>query len=189
MLPRVRFYFMRHGQTDWNADGRIMGQQQVPLNAQGIEQAEQARIIIDTLAVQKVVYSPLLRAQQTMEIATVDLHCPKIACPELMERAWGVWEGRLKSELGLGSGVTSMMLRPETPPGAETRDQFFVRVLRGMNSILTSANPCLIVAHSGVYRILCHAIGLDENKVSIGNCQVVQFEPLLTDKRWDITLL
>ena len=62
------FYFVRHGQTDWNIEKRIMGQQDIPLNDVGRKQAQKIRTLLDNYHVTTIFCSPLLRARQTAEI-------------------------------------------------------------------------------------------------------------------------
>ena len=70
-----RLIFLRHGETDWNVEGRLQGGKDIPLNARGRWQAEQAGRtalkILGPAAVREIpfVCSPLIRARTTMELA------------------------------------------------------------------------------------------------------------------------
>ena len=64
-VPRVRpvpFWFLRHGETDWNAQGLSQGHTDIPLNAVGLAQAERAARTLEGLGIASVVSSPLSRA-------------------------------------------------------------------------------------------------------------------------------
>jgi probable phosphoglycerate mutase len=97
-------YYIRHGETDWNVEGRLQGHQDIPLNERGRAQAAHcgevlrdlfARRSIDAAALDYV-SSPLGRARQTMELARPALGLAadgyKIE-PRLTEISFGQWEG------------------------------------------------------------------------------------------------
>ena len=62
------FYFLRHGETDWNKQQRIMGQSDIPLNKNGVLQAKTVAEKIQVLPIDAIVTSPLKRAYATAEI-------------------------------------------------------------------------------------------------------------------------
>ena len=91
----TRLYVLRHGETDWNVQGRLQGTSDVPLNARGIEQAQRAaRALTAVLSPHTVIVSsPLARAHVTAQ-AVADSRGKGFATDErLIERAYGVWEG------------------------------------------------------------------------------------------------
>lgn len=63
---------VRHGETDWNLDGRLMGQKDVPLNGKGREQAEVLRNKLANMSFDCCYSSPLSRASETAEIICKD---------------------------------------------------------------------------------------------------------------------
>ena len=83
-MPVPTIYYLRHGETEWNALGRLQGPKDIPLNARGREQAMQAGSILADLfkrdgrdkAALPYVSSPLGRARQTMELARAKLELP-----------------------------------------------------------------------------------------------------------------
>jgi probable phosphoglycerate mutase len=84
---------VRHGETDWNADGRLQGHTDRPLNDYG---RSQARRLADELAGERLdgLYSSdLARARETAEIVGARLHLPVVLDPDLREKDWGSWEG------------------------------------------------------------------------------------------------
>ena len=95
-------YFIRHGQTDWNAAGRLQGQRDVPLNATGLGQAESVAerlkaVAGDSLSEARFVASPLQRTRQTMEVlrARLDLAPQDYAVDApVKEINFGTWEAR-----------------------------------------------------------------------------------------------
>ena len=65
MLDKKPFYFLRHGQTDWNAERLCQGQTDIPLNAIGVQQAGEAKAHLADIAITTVCSSPLGRALET----------------------------------------------------------------------------------------------------------------------------
>ena len=105
-LSEHHLYFIRHGETDWNAEARLQGQQDVPLNEFGRVQAEEAgerlRRAVPHYPDVDYVASPLLRARETMERlrAAIGLEPPSYRVDErLKELSFGDWEGLTWREL------------------------------------------------------------------------------------------
>ncbi len=93
-------YFVRHGQTDWNAEGRLQGQADTPLNALGRRQAAQnGRRLAELIAAPvgfDFVASPMLRTRETMELARGAMGLDPAAYrtnPSLVEMNFGEWQG------------------------------------------------------------------------------------------------
>ena len=80
------FYAVRHGQTDWNALGRVCGRTDLPLNAEGERQARQTAGSLRGLAIERIVCSPLLRARQTADFAAQALGLPVRVDARLIEQ-------------------------------------------------------------------------------------------------------
>lgn len=88
------FYFIRHGQTDWNAECRLQGQLDTPLNNKSSKQAEDAEKIISALNISLLCSSPLRRAVQTAEIINANKKLPVIYHLGLKEYSFGLFEGK-----------------------------------------------------------------------------------------------
>lgn len=95
----MKLYLVRHGETDWNAAGILMGQTNIPLNATGVKQAEVLRdkIVRRGLEFDAVYASPLQRTAKTAEIIAPGF--PIIFCDALKERGIGKFKGRPASEV------------------------------------------------------------------------------------------
>ena len=99
----MNIYFLRHGETDWNKEGRIQGHTDIPLNQKGRMQIAQtakglAGICSD---IDLIVCSPLSRARESAEIAARNLHYPIdriVVEPMLIERRFGEAEGMTAKE-------------------------------------------------------------------------------------------
>ena len=92
-IPPRTFYFLRHGETEWNAEGRFQGHSDIPLNPQGLAQAHAAARIIAACPVDLIVASPLIRALTTAAIVAEAIGKPVRIDSELKERHFGDFEG------------------------------------------------------------------------------------------------
>lgn len=86
-------YTTRHGQTEWNALKKVMGNVDIPLNKIGIEQAKAAKNNLKNLKIDLIICSPLLRTKQTAEIFNEELNVPIIFDNRILERSFGEMEG------------------------------------------------------------------------------------------------
>jgi broad specificity phosphatase PhoE len=178
-LPHLPFYFIRHGETDWNVSNRIMGHKDIPLNERGIKQAHESLPILKSLKFEKIWASPLLRARQTAQVISESLGV-EIECRNfLKERGWGVGEGKshqgfLPDMLQLKNGeVTQDCGLPE---GAETYAEFEKRIVVVFKEILVPDHQIpLIVSHGGVFRVLTNLLA--KEMISAKNCDLYVFKP------------
>lgn len=146
MLRRIPFYYLRHGETDWNLERRAQGQRDVPLNGNGLAQARAARDKLRGMEISAICTSPLSRAYDTALIVNEALNAPLVVIDDLKECGFGCREG------DIDTGWYGQWRRGEfCPDGAETYDDFMARALRGVNAALDRPGPVLIVAHAGVY--------------------------------------
>lgn len=161
MLPRS-FYFVRHGETDWNKESRIQGHTDIPLNETGRQQAEHAVGVLARQPIDIIVTSCLGRAYETASIINAGLQKPLIVCDGLKERNFGKYEGLLVDEFDtLRNNMMQDGLPPEEngypcPPLGEPYAEFRVRVITAFTKHLEeyAEKNVLFVAHGGVYRVL-----------------------------------
>jgi len=183
MLPHHSFYFLRHGETDWNKARRLQGLIDVPLNARGEAQAELARAIAGGLGLKSIAVSSLTRARRTAEIVNRDLGLLMTHYDSLREFDVGPYEGSTD-----GSWLEHWFTDGAVE-GPESFPDFRSRVLNGMIAALTLEHPVLIVAHGGVFWALQRLLGFAE-LAHIPNAVVARFEPpAAPGRRWEITLL
>lgn len=174
---RVPFYFVRHGETDWNKNRLAQGQTDIPLNQAGRDQAHQAAPLLAGHGMTRVITSPLSRAQETADIINRTLSLPMEQHAGLMERYFGPLEGK-----PWAPGFV------ESEPGgdAEPRPQFINRVMSTLVELLERPGPLLLVSHGGVYKALVELLcALPEARAS--NAVPFRFDPPSgDDTRWTL---
>jgi broad specificity phosphatase PhoE len=160
------FYFIRHGETDWNKRGILMGQMDIPLNATGESQALVASKILEKYSLGKVFASPLQRAYRTAQVVTNNAGQTIELLNGLKER--GFPSGMLHDDL---EHITS----DNVPESAEKWAEFSLRVLTSLDYILAKNHelPPLIVAHGGVLVAICKALQVE--MPTLQNCQPMRF--------------
>lgn len=86
-------YFMRHGETDWNVARRMQGRSDIPLNDNGLAQAQRAAQGMAHLPIDRIVASPLIRAQQTAQAVAQGREVTVETEELLIEMGFGELEG------------------------------------------------------------------------------------------------
>jgi broad specificity phosphatase PhoE len=156
-IPKRDFYFLRHGQTDWNAEGRFQGHSDIPLNALGLSQAHEAARVLVQSPVDIIVASPLVRALRTAEIVAERLGKPIVLEDGLKERTFGRFEGLIVNEVKreLGLQPHERLLR-HLPDDAEQWHETGARTVRVLGKWLERhpESTLLFVAHSGLFDAL-----------------------------------
>lgn len=156
-LPNRSFYFLRHGQTQWNLEGRFQGHSDIPLNALGLAQARDAAKILAGCPVDLIVASPLIRARKTAEIVAERIGKPLQFDDELKERHFGRFEGLVVNEVKaqLGLQPHERLVR-HLPADAEQWHETRARTVRVLGKWL-DRHPdrvLLFVTHSGLFDAL-----------------------------------
>jgi probable phosphoglycerate mutase len=162
-----RLIFLRHGETAYNAENRLQGQRDTPLNGRGREQARSvgrtlgARIgaEIERLeAAGAFIASPLERARETMEIARDAMGLPPGRYrldPALKELTFGAWEGLTWSEIEARDGKAVRERSKDkwsfAPPAGESYAMLAGRVRPWLEGLTGDA---FVVSHGGVARAL-----------------------------------
>src|SRR5271156_3790836 len=163
-MPTI--YYIRHGETQWNAEGRLQGVQDIPLNDLGRRQSAHAGNILGDLFARdgrdektlSFVASPLIRARSTMELVRGKLSLPTQGYTlddRLREIAYGQWEGSTLPQMQVED--PELFARRQTekwtvaPPGGESYVQVQARVQDWYQSLLTDT---VAVAHGGTARAL-----------------------------------
>jgi broad specificity phosphatase PhoE len=161
MIPQKAFYFLRHGQTQWNVEGRFQGHTDIPLNEFGLQQAQEAARVLSGCPVDLIVASPLLRARRTAEIVAARCGKPLVFDDELKERHFGAFEGLVVSEVKAKFGLQSHeRLVRHLPPDAEQWHETRARAARVFSKWLTerAGHSLLFVTHAGLFDALHEAL-------------------------------
>ena len=140
---------IRHGQSEWNADGRWQGQEDPPLTDLGRQQARTAARAVG--AIDAIYASPLDRAATTATILSEELGVgPVITLTGLMERNAGVWLGLTRDEIE--ESYPGYLADGRRPPGWEPDEDVQARVLGAFDAIATQHpyGTVVAVAHAGV---------------------------------------
>jgi broad specificity phosphatase PhoE len=159
-------YFVRHGETNWNAEGRYQGSKDIPLNARGRAQAALNGALLKTLLARAGrtttdfawYVSPLSRTRETMDLVRRNIGepVPDITIdPRLVEVSFGIYEGYLHAELASGAmaiaGERDASFWDFRPPEGESYADVAHRVLDFAASL---TGPSIIVSHGGILRVL-----------------------------------
>lgn len=149
-----RLLLVRHGQSDWNAEGRIQGQSGAGLSDLGRRQAEAvASAVADERPDARLVSSDLQRCQQTAAPLAARLgHEPELE-PRLRERAFGAWEGRRHAEVASEDAERwTRFARGEEvigEIGGETAAALADRVVPVLRALLDGEDDTVAVTHGG----------------------------------------
>jgi broad specificity phosphatase PhoE len=153
--------FVRHGETDWNAEGRLQGHTDRPLNDHGRRQAKELAERLSEAGADAIYASDLARAKETAEIVGERLGLPVVIDPDLREKNWGNWEGLTGDE------------RVHVEYVGESTEDHRERVLRAVRRI-AERHPdqrVVVVTHGGSLRRVQAAVEGVAAPV-IDNCSV-----------------
>jgi broad specificity phosphatase PhoE len=172
-MPSPTIYYIRHGETSWNAEGRLQGTRDIALNDLGRQQATHAGEILMDLLVRDgrdkaqvpFVASPLGRARATMELVrtTLQLQPDEYAVDDrLREIGYGQWEGSTLAEMERADPAFYARRQTEkwtlAPEGGETYASVQLRMRDWYDSLLVDT---VAVAHGGTARGLMVALGFE----------------------------
>jgi probable phosphoglycerate mutase len=184
-MPAPTIYYIRHGETSWNAQGRLQGAQDVALNELGRKQAAHSGQILADLFVRACrdksalafVSSPLGRARSTMELVRAELKLPPANYrldDRLREIGYGEWEGSTLAEMQARDPAFFARRQIEkwtmSAPGGES----YVAVQARMQDWYDSLREDTVaVAHGGTARALMVALGI-ETSLSAADLTIAQ---------------
>jgi len=154
----ARILLVRHGQSEWNADGRWQGQADPPLSDLGEQQAVAAARAVGM--VDAIYASDLSRARHTAELVADQLGADVALDRRLRERDAGDWEGRTRAEID--DGWPGYLETGRRPAGYEADGSVLQRVLAALDAIAAAHDgDVLVVTHGGVVRVLERHLGGD----------------------------
>jgi broad specificity phosphatase PhoE len=152
---------VRHGETDWNAQGRLQGHTDRPLNDYGRQQAKALAHRLAGEGADAIYTSDLLRAKETAEIVGERLGLTVVVDPDLREKDWGTWEGLTGDE------------RVAVEFEGETTEAHRDRVMGAVRRIVARhpEQQVVVVTHGGSLRRIQAAVNGVADPV-IENCAV-----------------
>jgi broad specificity phosphatase PhoE len=143
---------VRHGETDWNADGRLQGQTDRPLSGFGRTQAHKLAGELAEEKLEAIYSSDLARARETAEIVAEHLGLPVLLDPDLREKDWGTWEGLTAVERDRVEFVGE---------STEAHEKRILRALRRISEGHPDGGSVLVVTHGGsMRRVQTAALGM-----------------------------
>ncbi|MBW3625147.1 MAG: histidine phosphatase family protein [Armatimonadetes bacterium] len=182
----TQLLLIRHGQTTWNAERRLQGQQDAPLTEEGIRQAHAASGRLATTAFTAIYTSDLGRAAHTAEIINVPHRLELRQRADLREVDLGAWEGKTASELERNETEADLLAKwredsvANRPPGGERLEELQARVIRALEGI-AGAHPdgrVAVVTHGGVIKAaVSWVLGLplgNQRRFEIGNGSITR---------------
>lgn len=170
-------YVVRHGQTDWNFEGRFQGRIDIELNETGREQAERTGEKLNGIKFDKVFSSPLKRALETARIITDE---PIEIDNRIIERCNGQLEGKLKTEC---ENMVDFTDGDEQKLGIEPLSDFRGRITDFFSELEEKyeGKNVLVVTHAGVsIYVRCYFEGEPKNgnynEYKLKNCEVFEYD-------------
>ncbi len=166
-LERGIALLMRHGETAWNREGRVMGRQPVDLDDEGRAQVQLAVPLARQLEPELIVSSPLARAVQSAEIIARGVGGVEILTDERLEEVrYGAWEGKTYHQLVKEESYINYRKAPleSVTPGGETIRQVQERGVAAVDAAVVAhrGKRLLFVSHGDIIRtVLCHYMRLD----------------------------
>jgi probable phosphoglycerate mutase len=143
---------VRHGETDWNAEGRLQGQTDRPLSDFGRRQARQLAEELAGDQVEAIYSSDLSRARETAKIVAERLGLPVVLDPDLREKNWGTWEGLTAVERDCVEFVGE---------STAAHQERMLRALRWISERQPADGRVLVVTHGGsMRRVQAAALGM-----------------------------
>lgn len=200
----LRILLVRHGETEWNRERRIMGKEDVPLNETGQKQAYHMRSSLVNAPLDALYVSPILRAKETAEIIMEERELNPLFDSRLEEVDYGDWVGLTFEEAKEIPGYTPYFQRLNTPvaPNGETlfqvrdRAMDFMKELKGKHSDQT----VMVVSHADWIKVVVmEFLGIpfeniwkfriDNVSVSLVECNTFGDRVICINQRGDIERL
>jgi len=157
---------IRHGETNWNKEGRIQGKTDIPLNETGRIQAEECAASLKHSEWDIIISSPLKRAKQTAEIINKNLHLPIMEMSAFAERNYGDAEGMHFQE-------RDKLFPNREYPNQESRASLTARVMDGIQTIHETYphKKVLLISHGGAINAILAV--LSDGKIGSGKTKLI----------------
>ncbi|APX34649.1 fructose 1,6-bisphosphatase [Brachybacterium sp. P6-10-X1] len=188
---RTRLILVRHGQTEYNRQGRLQGQVDIPLNEAGTRQAAVLAATVAENPPDLIVSSPLERAHDTAQILAEVCGLDVGTDAAFLERGFGQWEGLRGEEIRRhwpAEHADWRAHRPVTGLGVEARPAVGERVATACRQLVAEniGGTVMVVAHGAAITLgITTLLGLDADDfrgiAGLENCHRSVLEPLTSD--------
>ena len=181
----MKFYVTRHGQTAWNRENIVCGISDIELDETGMEQARETAWKLKNVPLDRVIMSPLIRAQQTARIICEGRDLPMTTDNRVREQNYGIDEGASRFDEGLLANKRCFAKRY---PGGESQMSTARRVYEFLEDTARRYpdETVLVVCHGGICRVIesyFHDMTNEEFfQFNAGNCQVLEYELVLPEE-------
>ena len=194
----ARFYFLRHGEASWNAEGRLCGRTDVPLSDVGRRQAQLLAQRLKPILVEALYSSPLSRALETARIVGQSIGREPATDGHLMELNYGAWEGKTYEEARRSTPeiYRAWEADPATvaPPQGESGEQLIERVKPFLAEVAQKhqSGSVVVVCHRTLCRLIaCHIMGVPlseyRKRIPMDNAAMNIFET--REGKWHVVAL
>ncbi len=154
----TRFLLIRHGQTDWNVEKRIMGNRPIPLNATGRSQAQALADALQQYPLHHIYSSPMVRAQETANILAQTKNLAVQSINSLAEIEYGQYIGKTFTEICTAKGYAPYFMNPLDPvaPDGESLQQVQDRMWNFFQDLTTKHvnETVALVSHADTIKCL-----------------------------------
>jgi uncharacterized phosphatase len=181
---RPRLYLVRHGETDWNAAGRLLSRTDLGLNATGERQAEALADKLASIAWDRAYASPLTLARRTAEIVLCRRpdSPPLVLDERLVELEFGPYEGWSEEELAADPVAVTRRRDGAALPGIESEASVEARARSFLAELSDRSGMALVVGHGRMLRILLSTVILGmppdlAHRMRMRNCRPAIVEP------------
>lgn len=186
----MRIYLIRHGQTDWNIQGKIQGSHDIPLNETGLMQAEKLAAGMESRPVKKIFSSTLKRAMKTAEALGSRQEAEIIPMPQLIEVEFGKWEGLTWEEIekAYPKEYRHWVTDPAqaAPPGGESQKEIINRCKAALYEIIKQTGgreDIAVVSHGATLAWLVSVMlgpDVEDESIIVENASIttVHYSPL-----------
>ncbi len=174
-------YIARHGQTQWNVEGKIQGHTDSPLTKEGKAQAKNLAHELKDIKFDAAYSSDLLRAKRTAQIVALEHELIVKTKEALRERNFGSLEGQGKDGLAILGELREQKIPYETK-NIESDEKMIERVILFLRELAIAypAKTVLVVSHGGILRTLLVHLGFvtyeQMNKLHIGNTSYIKID-------------
>ena len=177
MNPKIKgnWFFVRHGETEWNRERRTQGHTDIPLNERGRKQAQTVAQYLCGQDIDLIVSSDLARARETTEIIAKKIGAEVILERRFRERHFGTWEGKTAEEIG--EEVIRKFRETQLGPDGETFEELEVRVKEALSHHKDQHKHknVVVVGHGGTIRAVLSSLEGTKNfrNIAFRNTEVL----------------